>query len=84
LAGLSAAAALVLLVCASYSPAAYSQEVTPEIYSQLRYRYIGLPGNRTSAVVGVPGDPMVYYIGASFGRIWKLKWSSGLIVKTKI
>lgn len=50
---------------------AYSQDITPEIYSQLRYRHIGPPGNRTSAVVGVPGDPLVYYIGASSGGVWK-------------
>ena len=41
------------------------------MYRVLRYRYIGPPGNRTSAVVGVPGDPLVYYIGASSGGIWK-------------
>jgi len=70
-AGLCAAAALVLLISAEYPPTAYSQKITPEIYSQLRYRYIGPPGNRASAVVGVPGDPMVYYIGASSGGIWK-------------
>jgi len=40
-------------------------------YSHITYRHIGPPGNRTSAVVGVPGDPMVYYIGAASGGIWK-------------
>ncbi|MDH4219495.1 MAG: hypothetical protein OEW23_12035, partial [Candidatus Aminicenantes bacterium] len=45
----------------------YAQEVTPEMYSALQYRHIGPPGNRTAAVVGVPGDPLVYYIGASSG-----------------
>jgi photosystem II stability/assembly factor-like uncharacterized protein len=49
----------------------YAQEIDPEIYGQLRYRHIGPPGNRTAAVVGVPGDPLVYYIGASSGGIWK-------------
>lgn len=49
----------------------YAQEISPDIFSRLRYRYIGPPGNRTSAVAGVPGDPMVYYIGASSGGIWK-------------
>jgi len=49
----------------------YAQEITPEMYSVLRYRHIGPPGNRTAAVVGVPGDPLVYYIGASSGGIWK-------------
>jgi photosystem II stability/assembly factor-like uncharacterized protein len=48
-----------------------AQQITPDIYSALRYRYIGPPGNRASAVVGVPGDPMVYYAGASSGGVWK-------------
>lgn len=48
-----------------------AQDVTPDLYQVLRYRHIGPPGNRTSAVVGVPGDPLVYYIGASSGGIWK-------------
>ena len=49
----------------------FAQDINPEIFNQLRYRHIGPPGNRTSAVVGVPGDSMVYYIGASSGGIWK-------------
>jgi len=43
----------------------------PDIYSRLRYRYIGPEGNRTDAVVSVPGDPLVYYAGAASGGIWK-------------
>ncbi|HEV3139675.1 MAG TPA: hypothetical protein VGY57_04120, partial [Vicinamibacterales bacterium] len=43
----------------------------PDVYSQLRWRYIGPEGNRTDAVAGVPGDPLVYYVGAASGGIWK-------------
>ncbi|MGB7295129.1 MAG: sialidase [Candidatus Aminicenantales bacterium] len=50
---------------------ALAQTITPDIYSALRYRHIGPPGNRTSAVCGVPGDPLTYYIGASSGGVWK-------------
>ena len=50
---------------------ALAQQITPDLYSGLQYRHIGPPGNRTSAVVGVPGDPMVYYVGAASGGIWK-------------
>jgi len=50
---------------------ALSQDITPDLYQVLKYRHIGPPGNRTSAVVGVPGDPLVYYIGAASGGIWK-------------
>ncbi len=50
---------------------AAAQDITSDTFSVLRYRHIGPPGNRTAAVVGVPGDPLVYYIGASSGGIWK-------------
>jgi len=70
MAGFWAIAAAVLFLVIGLLQS-YAQDINPEIYSQLRYRYIGPGGNRTSAVVGVPGDPMVYYIGASSGGIWK-------------
>ncbi len=62
---------LVLLVTVCFVFQSSAQQLKPELYSGLKYRYIGPPGNRTSAVVGVPGDEMVYYIGASSGGIWK-------------
>ena len=49
----------------------FAQQITPDLYKALRYRHIGPPGNRTAAVVGVPGDPLTYYIGASSGGVWK-------------
>ncbi|MGB2908308.1 MAG: sialidase [Candidatus Aminicenantaceae bacterium] len=61
--------ALILLFAGGLNLAA--QEIDPEIYSALRYRHIGPPGNRTSAVMGEPGNPLVYYIGASSGGIFK-------------
>ena len=38
---------------------AAAQEINPDLYSSLQWRHIGPPGNRASAVVGVPGDPMI-------------------------
>jgi hypothetical protein len=36
------------------------------------FRFVGPRiGNRASAVVGVPGDPNVYYVGAASGGIFK-------------
>ena len=46
-----------IIILASFS---FAQIITPEIYQNLEYRYIGPPGNRTSAVVGIPGDPLTY------------------------
>jgi hypothetical protein len=40
-------------------------------FSSLTWRYIGPPGNRVSAVAGVPGDPYTYYAGAASGGLWK-------------
>jgi len=37
----------------------------------LGYRFIGPPGNRISAVVGVPGDLNTYYAGGASGGVWK-------------
>lgn len=62
---------ITFMVMVTLIPALLAQEITPDLYKTLAYRYIGPPGNRTSAVIGVPGDPMVYYIGASSGGVYK-------------
>ena len=51
------------------APSAAAQ--AQDIYSQLRYRHIGPVGNRISAVAGIAGDPLTYYVGAASGGIWK-------------
>src|SRR5215472_5925270 len=62
---------LVLLsLCLSViSVALYAQ--APDSYKQLKYRYIGPVGNRATAVVGIAGNPWVYYVGAASGGIFK-------------
>jgi len=62
---------IVLLLMLGFFFQASAQQITPDIYSSLTYRHIGPPGNRASAVVGVPGDMNVYYVGAASGGIWK-------------
>jgi len=42
-----------------------------KVFSQLRFRYIGPPGNRTIAAAGIPGNADVYYVGAASGGIFK-------------
>jgi len=64
-------ALLILFIVTSLVVLSYSQQINPEIYKQLKYRHIGPIGNRVIAVVGVPGDPNVYYVGAASGGIWK-------------
>ena len=60
-----------VLVAASCLVWAQAPPASPDIYGQLKYRYIGPVGNRTDAVVGVPGNPYVYYVGAASGGIFK-------------
>ncbi|MEM9833254.1 MAG: sialidase [Bacteroidota bacterium] len=48
-----------------------AQDLTPEHMDQLEFRHIGPVGNRVISVAGIPGDPMVYYVGAASGGIWK-------------
>jgi photosystem II stability/assembly factor-like uncharacterized protein len=65
-------AAAVLLLAAVGSTLANAQtRPGPEIYKQLHWRTIGPEGNRFSSAVGVPGDPLTYYVGAASGGIWK-------------
>ncbi len=41
--------------------------------SRLHWRFIGPIGNRTAAVAGVAGDPMIAYAGAAAGGIWRTR-----------
>src|ERR1700674_5036784 len=52
-------------------PAAEAPEKRSGPFAELKYRFIGPPGNRVSAVVGVPGDANTYYAGAASGGVWK-------------
>jgi len=45
--------------------------LAPDAYRQLKYRYIGPVGNRATAVVGIAGNPWIYYVGAASGGIFK-------------
>ncbi|MGI9550895.1 MAG: WD40/YVTN/BNR-like repeat-containing protein, partial [Aurantibacter sp.] len=43
-----------------------------ELYSSLTYRSIGPHrGGRSAAVTGVPGEPNLFYFGATGGGVWK-------------
>jgi len=62
---------VAFFVFTGYLAPGYSQEISPYMYKQLKYRHIGPVGNRVIAVVGVPGNPNVYYAGAASGGIFK-------------
>lgn len=43
-----------------------------ELYSSLKYRLVGpFRGGRSAAVTGVPGEPNLFYFGATGGGVWK-------------
>jgi photosystem II stability/assembly factor-like uncharacterized protein len=63
--------AVISLLCAVRARAVDVPPASPDPYAALEYRFIGPPGNRVSAVVGVPGDPNTYYVGAASGGVWK-------------
>jgi len=67
------AVGMLALVVAYLTPGAAQQapRVNADVYSQLHWRFIGPEGNRISAVVGVPGDSLVYYAGSASGGIAK-------------
>ncbi|MDF0706750.1 VPS10 domain-containing protein [Flagellimonas okinawensis] len=47
-------------------------EYPEELYSSLEYRLIGpFRGGRSGTVAGVPGEPNLYYFGATGGGVWK-------------
>jgi photosystem II stability/assembly factor-like uncharacterized protein len=54
-----------------FSAIGFTQSVNPDVYKQLKFRYIGPVGNRVSAVAGVAGNPLVYYAGSASGGIFK-------------
>ena len=68
---LASIAVVLLLSSAGFLFAQRTQGNNSTPFSQLRFRYIGPVGNRTIAVVGVPGDPNIYYVGAASGGIFK-------------
>jgi len=46
-------------------------QINNEVFKDLNFRFIGPEGNRTIAIAGVPGNPMINYIGAASGGLWK-------------
>ena len=45
--------------------------MSPDQYEALEYRHIGPVGNRIASVAGIPGNALIYYVGAASGGIWK-------------
>jgi photosystem II stability/assembly factor-like uncharacterized protein len=59
------------VLCAAELARAQQAQINPDVYNEMKFRYIGPVGNRTTAVVGIPGNANVYYVGTASGGIFK-------------
>ncbi len=46
-------------------------QTNKDVLGAMRWRYIGPVGNRVTSVVGIPGNPNIYYVGAASGGVFK-------------
>src|SRR2546430_2353890 len=59
------------ILCVGALSRAQQAQISPDVYNEMKFRYIGPVGNRATAVAGIPGNPNVYYVGAASGGIFK-------------
>jgi photosystem II stability/assembly factor-like uncharacterized protein len=52
-------------------PLAAQAQSTPDPLASVHWRFVGPIGNRAIAAAGEPGNPLVIYLGAAAGGIWK-------------
>lgn len=65
-------AAIALLVMLPEAQAQKTVSFDEKLYQALEYRSIGpYRGGRSAAVAGVPGKPMLYYMGGTGGGVWR-------------
>ncbi|HUJ30405.1 MAG TPA: hypothetical protein VLY23_03945 [Candidatus Acidoferrum sp.] len=50
-----------------------AEKKTPDVLANLKFRNLGpaVAGGRVTSVVGIPGNPNVYYVGAAAGGVFK-------------
>ena len=62
----------ILTISLLSAMACAAQDISPDAYSGLRWRFLGTHrGGRVTAVAGIPGQPNVYYAGTPNGGVWK-------------
>src|SRR5689334_24150939 len=59
------------ILCVGALTRAQQAQISPDVYNEMKFRYIGPVGNRATAVAGISGNPNVYYVGAASGGIFK-------------
>lgn len=61
----------VALLTACFPLSGAAQQVDTTVWTRLHYRFVGPEGNRAIAIIGEPGNPLVAYVGAASGGVWK-------------
>src|SRR5206468_7187417 len=70
--GLRIVCSVLLALTIVHAQAPESPAFNPTLFKALRWRSIGpYRGGRVTAVAGVAGQPLVYYMGATGGGVWK-------------
>ena len=68
----SRTALMMLLASMLVAVPGSTADVPDELLNSMSYRLVGpFRGGRVTAVAGVPGDPMTYYMGSTGGGVWK-------------
>ena len=63
---------MVSLVLAAATLSAEAAVVSDDLLNSMSFRLVGpFRGGRVTAVTGVPGDSMTYYMGSTGGGVWK-------------
>jgi photosystem II stability/assembly factor-like uncharacterized protein len=63
---------LIFFVIAAATLTAGAAQVPDDLLNSMSFRLVGpYRGGRVTAVTGVPGDPMTYYMGSTGGGVWK-------------
>ena len=64
--------AVIAVLVGLLAAVADAATVRDELLNSMSYRLVGpFRGGRVTAVAGVPGDPMTYYMGSTGGGVWK-------------
>ena len=64
----------IFLACVLHTKGLTKEIVNPSTISSLEWRLIGpYRGGRVTTVTGINNNPMVYYMGATGGGVWKTK-----------
>ncbi len=71
-------AASLALTGVAYSQSPSWSMLEPQISEALEFRCMGpFRGGRSAAVCGIPGNPMLYYMGSTGGGVWRTKDGGG-------